>query len=132
MIPTTLDITIRFGDYKEIFFRVRDRVFNSGTGQWETGNYRDLTGYTVLSQVRVLEDDAAPILTFTSTLGNQADPVNGTGAVLLKLTGTQTAGVSRTTTKAKWDVQMTDLSGDPATYIAGDVTFVKDVSRVGA
>lgn len=132
MIPTTLDITIRFGDYKEIFFRVRDRVFNSGTGEWEPGSYRNLTGYTILSQVRLTEDDPTPLLTFTSTLGNQAEPVNGTGSVLLKLTGTQTGGVSRTTTKAKWDVQMTDPAGDPATYIAGDVTFVKDVSRVGA
>lgn len=134
MIPHVEDITIRFGDAKEIFFRVRERVWdpaaNGGAGGWVAGDYRDLTGWTVLSQIRQTTEDATILLTFTPTLGDQSDLVNGRGAVLLKLTGVQTAGLARTLTSAVYDVQLTDAAGDPWTYIAGAVAFVKDTSRV--
>lgn len=128
MIPYPKNITIRFGDAKEIFFRVRERVW-SGT-EWVAGDYRDLTGWTILSQVRATTEDPIPLLEFTATLGDQTDLVNGIGSVYLKLTGAETAGVTRTITTGKWDVELTDDLGDPYTYVAGDVTFTKDVSRV--
>lgn len=128
MIPAKRDITIRFGDIHEIFFRVRTKTWN-GTA-WVLGPYQDLTGWTVLCQVRKTSEDATVLLTYTVTLGNQAEPVAGLGAVYLKLTGVQTASVSRIETAAVYDIQLTDAAGNPQTYCEGKVMFTKDVSRV--
>lgn len=123
------DIKIKFGDTKEVFFRVRDRVYDTGTNTWVTGSYRDLTGYTVLSQIRKTADDADPLVAFTTSLGDQTDVELGRGAVLLKLTPAETAALDRTLTTGVWDVQFTDPGGDTYTYIEGAVTFSKDVTR---
>lgn len=130
MIPFKKDITIRFGDTKELFFRVRERTFNAGTGLYEPGAYRDLTGCTVLAQVRATTEGAV-LLTFESTLGNQADPVDGKGAVYLLIDAVDTATVTRTVLSGVWDCQITDSAGKNYTFVAGAVVFTKDVSRAG-
>ena len=129
MTPYPKDIKIRFGDVKEIFFRVRERQWDAATSKWVPGDYRDLTGYTVLSQVRATSEDTTVLLSFTATLGNQSDVENGRGSVFLKVTSAQTAAVARTVTTAVWDCQLTDSGGNTNTYVGGAVTFEKDVSR---
>lgn len=123
------DIKIKFGDTKEVFFRVRDYVLDIDSGTWIIGPYRDLTGYTITSQIRVTADDENPLVSFSVTLGDQTDAVLGRGAVLLKLTPAQTSALDRTLKTGVWDVQFTDSDGDAYTYIEGIVTFSKDVTR---
>lgn len=127
MIPFQHDITIRFGDSKQIFFRVRERTWN-GTA-WVAGPYRDLTGCTILSQVRATTEAADPILEFTPTLGDQEDEVDGRGSVILYVADEVTRALERTLTAGVWDAQIEDAGGDVLTYIEGAVTFAKDVSR---
>jgi hypothetical protein len=129
MIPYSKNITIRFGDSKRLFFRIRERVWNAETEIWEPGAYRDLTGYTVLSQVRETTEADTVLMTFTPTIGDQNDP-DQLGSVWLDLTPEQTASVDRTLKKADWDVQLTTPAGDVDTYVAGKVAFTKDTSRV--
>lgn len=126
-----MDIKIRRGDTKTIFFRVRERVWNSaangGAGGYLPGPYRDLTGWTVLSQIRETTESAEPTATFAPTLSDQ---VAVPGGVTLKLAHTITATMTLPIGGGVWDVQLTDAAGDVHTYIAGAVTFEKDVSRV--
>lgn len=129
MTPFQKDIKIRRGDTKEIFFRVRTKVFNELTLAWEAGPYKDLTGYTVSAQVRTTKDAATPLLTFAVTLGNQADEAVGRGAVLLKITAAQTAAVPLSTTTGFYDVQFTEPDLDVFTYVEGAVLFSEDVTR---
>jgi hypothetical protein len=129
MQPAVKDITIRRGDTKELFFRVRTKVWNATTSAWEPGPYKDLTGYTVAAQVRTAKDATSILLTFAVTLGNQADLTNGRGAVLLKIPGTDTAAVPLATVTGVYDVQFTEPDGDPFTYLEGNVLFTEDVTR---
>jgi hypothetical protein len=131
MIPYPKDIKVRRGDTKRIFFRVRERVWNpalnGGAGGWEAGPYRDLTGWTVLAQIRETTESAEPTATFTTTLSNQTTTPGG---VELKLAPAVTAAMTLPAAGGGWDVQLTDLAGDVHTYIEGKVTFEKDYSRV--
>jgi hypothetical protein len=130
MEPFKKDITIKRGDTKEIFFRVRTKVWNETTSVWEPGPYKDLTGFTVTSQVRTTKASTdPPLLTFAVTLGNQADLVNGRGAVLLKLTPVQTASVATSIPTGVYDVQFTEPDTDAFTYLEGNVLFTEDVTR---
>ncbi len=128
MIPAKRDIIIRFGDIHEIFFRVRTKTWN-GTA-WVLGAYQDLTGWTVLCQVRETTESAVILGTYTVTLGDQGEPIAGLGAVYLKLSAATTGAITRTIAKGKYDIQLTNPAGDPQTYCEGDVTFTKDTSRV--
>lgn len=131
MIPAPVDITIRRGDTKIVFFRVRERVWNpaanGGAGGYLPGAYRDLTGWTILSQIRETTESASPAATFTATLSDQ---VAVPGGVTLRLPPATTAGLTLPVGGGVWDVQLTDTVGDVHTYLAGAVTFEKDVSRV--
>ena len=131
MIPAPVNITIRRGDTKNIFFRVRERTWNpalnGGAGGYEAGPYRDLTGWSVLSQIRESKDAADPAATFAVTLSNQTTTPGG---VTLKLTAAVTKDMVLPPTGGVWDVQLTDAAGDVHTYIEGSVAFEKDVSRV--
>lgn len=126
MIPWVKDIKVRRGDTKELFFRVRTRTWNEALQKWEPGPYRDLTGWTALSQIRESLDSTIVAAEFTVTFSDQVNP-DTVGGVLLKLTPVQTA--SLTIIKGVWDCQFTDLAGDVWTYVAGAVTVEKDVSR---
>lgn len=128
MTPASKDIEIRLGDSKELFIRIRSRIWDSASSTYIPGDYIDITGWTILSQIRITSEDASPLLTFTSTIYPQATTPGGFS---LKLTATQTGGLARNLTSGVWDCQITESSGDVNTYVAGNVTFVKDVSRVG-
>lgn len=129
MIPYVKDIKIRRGDTKEIFFRVRTKVWNETTSAFEPGPYKDLTGYTITSQIRQAKSSATPLLTFVITVGNQADVTNGRGAVLMKISGTDTATVPLNITSGVYDVQFTEPDTDVFTYLEGSVAFDEDVTR---
>jgi hypothetical protein len=127
MKPVSKPITIRFGDVHEILFRVRKRIWN-GTA-WIDQGYQDLTGYSVLIQVRKSTESPDVLLTYTVILGDQTDEVNGRGVVYAKVTGEMTGSLVRSLTTGKYDIQMTDPQGNTRTPVEGDVTFEKDVSR---
>ncbi len=129
MEPFQKDIKIKRGDTKEIFFRVRTKVWNAVDLVFEPGPYKDLTGFTVTSQVRATKASADPLLTFAVTLGNQADLTDGRGAVLLKLTAVQTASVPLATVAGVYDVQFSEPDADVFTYLEGNVLFTEDVTR---
>lgn len=126
MIPLPVQITIRRGDTKEISFRVRRWVLNELTGVLEPVEYRDLTGWTVLSQIRSTEDSTTVVAEFTPTIPDQSILANR-GFVYLKLTPVQTEGII--IESGVWDAQLTDPGGDVYTYVAGPVVIAKDVSR---
>lgn len=129
MIPTLKNITIRRGDTKELFFRVRTKVWDDVELKFVPGPYKDLTGYTIESQVRESKSSPSTLLVFGVTVGNQADPESGLGSVLLKLTAAQTASVPIEITSGVFDVQFTEPDTDAFTYIEGTVTFMEDVTR---
>lgn len=133
MTPIVKNLFVRFGDSHQLFFRIRERVYNETTGTYEPGPYRDLTGWTVLCQVRTTHDAPDPLYVYDTTLGDQADLVSGRGSVLLTATAA-TTGALRTVDprpeEAVYDIQLTTPSGEVYTYIEGAITFKKDVSRV--
>jgi len=126
MKPAKHDIEIRRGDTYELFFRVRTRVWNPTTEVWEAGAYRDLTGYEVTAQLRTAADAATVEIEFTCVLTNQTTVPGG---VLVRATPAQTQALI--ITAGVYDVQLDpDGTGDDKyTYLEGDVTITKDVTR---
>ena len=129
MTPFVKNINIRRGDTKEMFFRVRTKVWNAGTSTYDPGPYKDLTGYTITAQVRQTKSSVTPLLEFNITIGNQADEVDGRGAVLMKIPASQTASVPTSIPTGVYDVQFTEPDTDVFTYLEGAVTFDEDVTR---
>lgn len=121
MIPAKHDITIRRGDTFRLFFRLRTKN-PDGT----PGDYQDLTSWGLgLAQVRDGQD--AVVWTMTVTKANQ---VTYPGGVLLSITAAlTTSAFPATLTGHKWDFEIENDLGETDTYLEGDVTLVKDVSR---
>lgn len=133
MIPIVKNQFVRFGDTHQIFFRIRERQFNSSTNQWEPGPYRDLTGWAFKAQVRTDLDTPAVLYEYTVTLGNQADLTVGRGSVFLEAEAATTKALRNLNpvpTEGVYDVEATTPQGDVFTYIEGTITFKKDVTRV--
>lgn len=129
MKPYVKAIDIRRGDTKELFFRVRTKVWNATTLVYDPGPYKDLTGYTITSQVRQAKSSATVLLTFTCMIGNQADATAGLGAVYMVISADDTATVPLNVTGGFYDIQFTEAGGNVFTYIEGAVTFDEDVTR---
>lgn len=127
MDPYVMPITIRRGDTKEIFIRARTAVWNDTLNVWEPGPYKDLTGYTFLAQIRLTDDTL--VATFTITVSDQSDLVNGRGSILLKISDEITLAISSTYTTASWDLKFTEPDGDTFTYVEGAVTLKKGISH---
>lgn len=124
MQPSPQDITIYQGDNYDFFFRLRERVWDAGLGDYVAGAYIDLTGWTGRSQIRANATAAAPLAEFAVTLSDQtATP----GGVLLTLTPEQTAALPPGT--AVWDVELTNNVAEVHTYIAGRVNVSAQVTR---
>ena len=129
MDPATKNIKIRRGDTKELFFRVRTKVWDSGTSQYVPGPYKDLTGYGIAAQIRETKSSSSVLLTFTVTMGDQTEPTQGRGSVLLRIHGGLTGTVPLAVTSGVYDVQFTEPDTDPYTYLEGNVEFTEDVTR---
>lgn len=136
MIPANVPIVLTRGDYSVMGLRIRTLVWdpsaNDGEGGYVPGDYRDLTGCTVLGQVRRSVDDATVLATFTPTILNQADAATK-GKVRLELFHADTKDLPLTNDKTKeiwvYDVQVAGPTDEPETYIGGSCKVRGDVSR---
>lgn len=133
MDPYTQPLTIRLGTTKEVFVRIRTAVWNSGTNAWEAGPYKNLTGHTFLAQVRELAADSL-VVSFTTTMSDQSDLVDGIGGLLLKITDEATAALIGTVTladasKYAYDLKVTEPDGDAFPYMEGAITFKRGYSH---
>lgn len=125
MRPVTRKIEIYQGDTFVFYFRIRTKVYDEQVLAWIPSNYLDLTGSTVLAQVRASVASSVVLATFSATLTNQTTTPGG---ITLTLTPTQTSALP--STGGVWDVQVTNGSGVVRTYINGEVAVLQEVSRV--
>lgn len=125
MKPGKYDLEVYQGDTFRRTLRLRSRVLDVDGVTWIAGDYIDLTGYTGKAQFRetVLAADVAAEVTVT--IGDQATLL---GSVNLALTPIQTGALAKT--GYKWDLQLTDPSGDVNTYLKGDVTVEPEVTHL--
>lgn len=118
------------GDYFDIVFRVRTRVWNpalnGGAGGYEAGDYVDLTGYEGNFQVRATPDAAVMAQGVVTILEPQADP-DVTGSVLLEIPEAQALLLVPGT--QGFDVQLRDSLTRPKTYISGSLIVYADFTR---
>lgn len=128
MIPAPLNIVHTRGDSYELFGRIRDRVFNSGTGLWEAGPYKDITGWVGTGHVKAVIDDASPAFSFTITIGNQTT-TPGSFFARLAPAATESVTITGASLKAVYDIQFLTPAGDKFTYVSGSFTLNKDVTR---
>jgi hypothetical protein len=118
VIPTKRDLQIYRGDDFEFPFRLKDSA----------GAYIDITGWTILAQVRASADDDVVIVTLTPNIDPDQSAGGNRGMCVLTLTDVQTASLEPSTSDV-WDLQTTDTNGKDQTWLAGKVTVVADVSR---
>jgi hypothetical protein len=124
VIPAVKDITVKRGDTFELFARIRDKVWDAGTSTYIPGPYKNLTGWTGLSQIRLTADTPDPVLaTMSVVLGNQGTTP---GSFFLRMTSTVTATL---TVNGVYDVQFTLPDASVQTYLGGAVTISKDVTK---
>lgn len=136
MIPANQPITLTRGDYFPMGLRIRTMVWdptaNDDAGGYVPSDYRDLTGCTVLGQIRKTTEDPTVLATFTATILNQVDDAT-VGKVRLELFHEDTKDLPLTDDKAKlvwgYDIQVLDPSGEPETYVTGSVKVKGDYSR---
>lgn len=122
MIPAQHNITIRRGDTFRLFFRLREKQPDGSPG-----DYPDLTGWgDGLAQVRE-GIDGTVIFTMTVTKANQ---VSYPGGILLSIADDTTKDdfPDPMPSSPVWDFEIVNSLGETDTYLAGDVTLVKDVS----
>lgn len=115
MIPAAYNLTLYQGD--EFSMTLRMRLADSSP--------EVLTGKVVTGQIRGLATDAAPMVTFTCTVSNQA---TNPGELVVFLPVTES--VKLVAGKAVYDVQTANVDGTGvATRIAGKVTISAQVTR---
>jgi len=124
MKPAPLDIDLYRGDDFELFFRIREKTWDSVNEVWVTGGYVDITGWVGTAQARVSEDAVEVLVQFTVTPGDQ---VASPGSCFVTLTSAQTAAL--TFSEAKWDLQFLKSDGKTDTIFRGKVTVDKDITR---
>lgn len=114
-LPISYDITIYQGDtYTQNF------TLSQVSGGVE--NAVDLTGKTLLAQVRAKPEDEAILASFTVTV-NDAQA----GDFTIGLPSTSSKDLSRT---SFYDIQTKDdVSGEVKTWIAGKISSPREVSR---
>lgn len=112
-LPATKNITIYQGDTFVFPFRVKTR---SGINTVPV----DLTGASAQAQIRA--KDGTILAEFAAEI---TDPLEG--QVRLTLSNTQTAALTQ---KGIWDCQIIRADGTVKTYLAGQVSLAKEVTRV--
>lgn len=129
MKPYPHDIDIYRGDDFAEAFRIRkwiyDSTMNAGMGGYRKGDYRDVTGYTGVFQVRLTPDDVSVVATGTVTPMDQSQVP---GALVYAMSAAQTEGLPKG--KLVYDVQVLTLAGLRKTYLAGIAIVSRDVSRL--
>lgn len=89
------------------------------------GDPIDLTGCTVLAQLRESPQATEPLHSFDAEILDQID-LETRGKIRIELTPAQTTDLPETTF---WDLQLTHPNGDVFTYLVGTVTAEGQVSR---
>lgn len=118
-VPAPKDLTITRGDSVDMLVRFKMRDVNG------------LMSYPVLvagdvgkAQIRSTADSVAVLAEFTCTNVDQGTTPSG---VFLHLTSAQTTSI--VATAGVWDFQITFSNGDCKTILAGEVTFIKDITH---
>lgn len=112
-VPADQPLTITRGDSFDMLVTVR-----------QNGTPVNLTGATVTGQVRETADSATVLCTFDCVLANQTTNV---GLVTCSLDKTETAALTVST--ATYDIQIDWLDGRRQTFLSGDITVRKDVTK---
>lgn len=84
----------------------------------------DLTGYTAQSQLREHASSVSAAITLTCEIET---PTNG----IIKVTGDKDSTSAVTAGKYAWDLQITYVSGEIYTILAGTFTVLAEVTREG-
>jgi hypothetical protein len=126
--PAQQDIYIYRGDYFELFFRIRTKVWDAGLGLWVPGPYRVLTGWTGAAQVRATPDAVGIIATLAVTFSDQLVTPGG-GWVTCEDTVTKLLPAGGAVPPG-WDCQLIDTLGKPRTYMRGSVIIDSDFTRL--
>lgn len=101
---------------------------NTGTDVAPVWAPYDLTGHTVLAQIRSDKNRTAPVVSAVATVVDN-DPT--TGLVTLTLTSTEADKLGSDGTVLWWDLQTTRTADSfRRTWLAGKVTVKGDVSNV--
>jgi hypothetical protein len=126
--PVKQDIQFVKGDDVDLYFRLQAQVFNPSTQLYEAGDYVNLTGSEVRSQIR---DDFGGALLETFTPG-LADQTIYPGLLVLSLTADQTETFDPPPLVAKntykYDVEIILPNGKKRTYIQGSVSVLPEVT----
>lgn len=126
MIPAVKDLVLYQGDSFNLFARFRQAVWDPSTLTYVPGSYINLTGVTPKAQIRKTTATTTVVAEFAFTLGNQSDP-NTVGSVNFTLSHSIMAAV--VAGDYVWDVQLTFADASVATYLAGAVSVIAEVTR---
>jgi hypothetical protein len=123
-LPGTYALNIYQGDLIVKVFRLRDATIDPVTGDVIPGDYKDLTGKTVQSEIRTTKNNPTVAAAFTGAV--DADQVTNKG----QLSITMLPAVSKTLSEGNyvWDLQVKTSTTDIKTYLAGPLVVVGDVT----
>lgn len=116
-LPAIKDLEIYQGDTFSLFMRLRMKQANGLPGA-----YLVLTGMTGKAEVRPTPESTTVLATFTVSLSNQTTEPGG-------VTLTLPAATTLTLSSGVWDLQFKDGAGVVTTYLRGNVTVTKEVTR---
>lgn len=108
--PKRFDIDIYQGDTFQFYLNF-------------TGTGLDMTGWTGTADIQKMSDSSPGE---TPTLGVTLDAPNT--RFLVDLTDTETAALAEATAY-KYDIQVTDASGNKRTFIGGKITVTEDITE---
>ena len=124
MIPADHPITIKRGDTFSLFARARDKVWDPVNSVYVPGDYKDITGWTGTCQLRTTEDAVDVEAVATITLGNQEIVP---GSFFMTMTPAITGAI--VASSGVYDIQFVTPAGEVHTYVSGEWTLSKDVTR---
>lgn len=114
--PVKYNIKTYQGDRYEIFFRVRERTWDTVNSEWVLGDYITLTG-TPSGKIKVERGEGPVIASFDCRLTNQDTIKGGLIAVLLP-----TEAAKLTEKKYEYDIQTKIDADHIQTWLTGKVT----------
>jgi len=123
-LPPQYPLEFVVGDTHRLQIRVDDPDPDSPDPENPIMVPRPLTGWSAAAQIRKAKSDTAVLATFEIENELGVD-----GFIYLYLTPAESRKTG-VTTKAFWDLELTDPNGDVETILAGPVKPVPDVTRV--
>lgn len=114
-LPGKLDITIQQGDSFDLPLKIRTKLADQSTVPV------DLTGHVGKAQIRASTVATEVMAEFTVTITDGAQ-----GELTASLTPGQTTAI---TGNGVWDLETTAPDGEVRTWVGGNVTLLKEVTR---